>query len=101
MDDEYLRSAIDHLEVYVELDPRTLGAASFKCPNLGMVSWARFNFYEVDFGWGSPANLGFYEAPPEGNTYVLSTLTDDGSLLYAIVLPNEQMKAFQNLFYHM
>ncbi|KAH6819559.1 hydroxycinnamoyl-CoA shikimate/quinate hydroxycinnamoyl transferase, partial [Perilla frutescens var. frutescens] len=96
----YLRSAIDYLEVHGdELDPRVRGAACYKCPNLGVVSWARFRFYDTDFGWGCPIRLGFDRILPEGNTILLpAPADDDGALLFAIVLPQEQMQVFEKLF---
>ncbi|KAG6421451.1 hypothetical protein SASPL_118004 [Salvia splendens] len=50
MDDEYLRSAIDYLEVEGSLHPNARGTGLYKSPNLSITSWARLPFYDIDFG---------------------------------------------------
>ncbi|XP_047947441.1 shikimate O-hydroxycinnamoyltransferase-like [Salvia hispanica] len=99
MDDEYLRSAIDYLEVEGGLHPNARGTGLYKSPNLGITSWARLLFYEVDFGWGRPFYVGLGALPAEGHLIVMPTPVNDGSLALAIVLPEEHMKVFENIFY--
>eukprot|EP00257_Ricinus_communis_P021488 XP_015580992.1 shikimate O-hydroxycinnamoyltransferase [Ricinus communis] len=44
MDDEYLRSAIDYLQVLDDLTPAMLGPNACRSPNLSIVSWMRLPF---------------------------------------------------------
>lgn len=99
MDDEYLRSAIDYLEVEGGLGPNARGTGLYKSPNLGITSWARLPFYDVDFGWGRPFYMGLGAVPAEGHLIVMPTPPNDGGLRLAIALPEEQMKMFEKIFY--
>ncbi|XP_057787824.1 shikimate O-hydroxycinnamoyltransferase-like [Salvia miltiorrhiza] len=99
MDDEYLRSAIDYLEVKGGVHPNSRGTGLYKSPNLGITSWARLPFYDTDFGWGRPFYVGLGALPAEGHLIVLPTPPNDASLRLAIVLPAQQMKLFQDIFY--
>ncbi|GFQ07206.1 shikimate o-hydroxycinnamoyltransferase [Phtheirospermum japonicum] len=103
MDDDYLRSALDYLELHYGSDPgaaaKRRGASLFRCPNLGVISWARLPLYEADFGWGRPVYVGLGEDPSEGKTFVMPSPVNDGGLLYAISLPRKQMELFKKVFY--
>ncbi|KAK6153788.1 hypothetical protein DH2020_013427 [Rehmannia glutinosa] len=76
MDNDYLRSAID----YLELLPSEIDAHSH-------------------FGWGKPVHMGAGAIPPDGITYVMPNPTNDGGVLYALSLPKEEMELFEKLFY--
>ncbi|CAI0459533.1 unnamed protein product [Linum tenue] len=99
MDDEYLRSALDYLEVQPDLSALVRGAHTFKCPNLGVTSWARLPIHDADFGWGRPIFMGPIGIPFEGLSYILPSPIGDGSMSVAISLPPEHMKLFQSLIY--
>ncbi|KAL0342194.1 UNVERIFIED_CONTAM: Shikimate O-hydroxycinnamoyltransferase [Sesamum calycinum] len=58
MDDEYLRSALDYLEVQPDLMALVRGADTFKCPNLAIISWVGLPIHDADFGWGRPVFMG-------------------------------------------
>ncbi|KAL0287237.1 UNVERIFIED_CONTAM: Shikimate O-hydroxycinnamoyltransferase [Sesamum calycinum] len=58
MDDEYLRSALDYLEVQPDLIALVRGADTFKCPNLAITSWVGLPIHDADFGWGRPVFMG-------------------------------------------
>lgn len=102
MDDDYLRSAVD----YLELLPPDKSAVSrrpemYKTPNLGITSWVRLPTEETDFGWGPPMFVGPLVVPYEGLAYLVrSPDSDNGSLSLAITLQTMQMKVFQEVFYH-
>lgn len=101
MDDEYLRSAIDYLEVKGGVDPNAIGSDICESPNLGITSWARLPLYDADFGWGRPDYVGPASVPPEGFVTVLPTPENDGSLLLGMSIPKEQLHDFQEkLFSH-
>ncbi|KAF2317005.1 hypothetical protein GH714_010368 [Hevea brasiliensis] len=98
MDDEYLRSAIDRLEVLDDLKPILIGAHSCRCPNLIVVSWVRLPFYDADFGMGKPACVRPAN-PPEGKGCILQAPSDDGSWALEMCLQEDHMQSFQRLFY--
>ena len=99
MDNEYLRSALDYLELQPDLKVLLRGAHTFRCPNLGITSWARLPIHDADFGWGRPIFMGPGGIAYEGLSFIIPSSTNDGSLSLAIALPPEQMKVFQELFY--
>ncbi|CAN8310760.1 unnamed protein product [Cochlearia groenlandica] len=100
MDDNYLRSALDHLEMQPDLSALIRGPHTYKCPNLGITSWARLPIYDADFGWGRPIFMGPGGIPYEGLSYVLPSPTNDGSLSLAIGLQSQHMKLFHKFLYY-
>ncbi|KAH6829269.1 hypothetical protein C2S53_011362 [Perilla frutescens var. hirtella] len=66
MDDEYMRSDIDYLEVEGDLPFNARGTGLYNSPNLGITSWARMPVYDVDFGWGGPFFAGPASFPSMG-----------------------------------
>lgn len=99
MDNDYLRSALDHLELQPDLKALVRGAHTFKCPNLGITSWARLPIHDADFGWGRPIFMGPGGIAYEGLSFVLPSPSNDGSLSIAISLQAEHMKLFSKLLY--
>ncbi|XP_060961040.1 shikimate O-hydroxycinnamoyltransferase-like [Cannabis sativa] len=72
MDNSYLRSAIDYLELRPNLiNGPGRGADVYESPNFGIVCWIGLPMYDSDFGWGRP----FYVTPVglrlEGKAYIL------------------------------
>lgn len=98
-DNEYLKSAIDYLEIQPDLSVLVRGAHTFRCPNLGITSWVRLPIYDADFGWGRPIFMGPGGIMFEGLAYMLPSPTNDGSLSVAIGLQPQHMEAFQKLIY--
>ncbi|KAK1358138.1 Rosmarinate synthase [Heracleum sosnowskyi] len=99
MDNDYLRSALDYLELQPDLKALVRGAHSFKCPNLGITSWARLPIHDADFGWGRPIFMGPGGIAYEGLSFVLPSPSNDGSLSVAISLQAAHMKLFSKLLY--
>ncbi|CAB4273004.1 unnamed protein product [Prunus armeniaca] len=99
MDDNYLRSALDYLELQPDLSALVRGAHSFRCPNLGITSWVRLPIHDADFGWGRPIFMGPGGIAFEGLAFVIPSATNDGSLSVAISLQSEHMKSFSKLLY--
>ncbi|XP_068336375.1 shikimate O-hydroxycinnamoyltransferase-like [Pyrus communis] len=99
MDDNYLRSALDYLELQPDLSALVRGAHTFRCPNLGITSWVRLPIHDADFGWGQPIFMGPGGIAFEGLAFVLPSATNDGSLSLAISLQSEHMKSFSRLLY--
>ncbi|KAK4410663.1 Shikimate O-hydroxycinnamoyltransferase [Sesamum angolense] len=99
MDNDYLRSALDYLELQPDLKALVRGAHTFRCPNLGITSWVRLPIHDADFGWGRPIFMGPGGIAYEGLSFVLPSPTNDGSLSVAISLQVEHMKLFEKLLY--
>ena len=100
MDSNYLRSALD----FLELQPNLLGLsrAIYGSPNLGITSWVRLPLYGADFGWGRPIYVGPAGVPYEGKLYIVPASGDDNdkALLVTIALKSEDMKKFEMLLYY-
>ncbi|KAI5061364.1 hypothetical protein GOP47_0023869 [Adiantum capillus-veneris] len=99
MDDEYLRSALDYLELQPDLEALVRGAHTFKSPNLGITSWTRLPIHDADFGWGRPVFMGPAGIPFEGLAYLLPGPSRDGGLSVSLALSSLHMPAFLDLFY--
>lgn len=100
MDDEYMRSALDYLELQL---PHIYDIArsenNVKCPNFGITTWVRLPFYEADFGWGKPVYAGAGAAQYEGKSLLMADYEDEGSLLLAITLLQPHMELFREFLY--
>ncbi|XP_073035952.1 shikimate O-hydroxycinnamoyltransferase-like [Primulina eburnea] len=99
MENDYLRSALDYLELQPDLKALVRGAHTFRCPNLGITSWSRLPIHDADFGWGRPIFMGPGGIAYEGLSFILPSPTNDGSLSVAISLQTEHMKVFEKLLY--
>lgn len=99
MNNDYLKSALDYLELQPNLKALVRGAHTFKCPNLGITSWARLPIHDADFGWGRPIFMGPGGIAYEGLSFVLPSPINDGSLSIAISLQAQHMKLFSKYLY--
>ncbi|KAL6012187.1 hypothetical protein ACLOJK_002665 [Asimina triloba] len=99
MDDEYLRSALDYLELQPDLTKLVRGAHTFRCPNIGITSWVRLPIHDADFGWGRPIFMGPGGIAYEGLSFLLPSPTNDGSMSLAISLQADHMIKFQKYLY--
>ncbi|KAH0687387.1 hypothetical protein KY285_017949 [Solanum tuberosum] len=99
MDNDYLRSALDYLELQPDLKALVRGAHTFKCPNLGITSWSRLPIHDADFGWGRPIFMGPGGIAYEGLSFMLPSPINDGSQSVAISLQAEHMKLFEKFLY--
>ncbi|KAG4180125.1 hypothetical protein ERO13_A10G147800v2 [Gossypium hirsutum] len=97
--DEYLRSAIDYIEIMSNLNNLVTGPHTFRCPNLYVIPWNWLPTYEADFGWGRPIYMGPGNVVQEGKMYILASPVNDGSLSLATRLETPHMKAFEKLLY--
>ncbi|XP_028792055.1 shikimate O-hydroxycinnamoyltransferase isoform X2 [Neltuma alba] len=79
MDNEYLRSALDYLELQPDLKALVRGAHTFKCPNLGITSWVRLPIHDADFGWGRPIFMGPGGIAYEGLSFIIPSSSNDGT----------------------
>ncbi|GMN72130.1 hypothetical protein TIFTF001_054186 [Ficus carica] len=97
MDNDYLRSAIDYLELQPDISLIRRGAHTYQCPNLGITSWSKMGSHDADFGWGKPCYMGPTELLFEGKSYIIPSAGDDGSLCLAIALHGEHLKELHAL----
>ncbi|XP_024198128.1 shikimate O-hydroxycinnamoyltransferase isoform X1 [Rosa chinensis] len=102
MDDDYLRSALDYLELqqsHRHLSDFARGAHYWKCPNLGITSWVTLPIYDADFRWGRPIFVGRGKILHEGKAYTIPKAGNDGSFSLAINCSAQHMKSFSKLIY--
>jgi shikimate O-hydroxycinnamoyltransferase len=100
MDDEYMRSALDYLELQPDFTALIREAHMFRCPNINIVSWARLPIYDADFGWGKPIFMG-PASTHEGLVYILPSATNDESLSLVVGLHSDHMVSFEKLLYEL
>ncbi|KAG6422192.1 hypothetical protein SASPL_118756 [Salvia splendens] len=101
MDDKYLRSALDYLELHMRnVEGIVRSQNNVKCPNFGITNWLRLPFYEADFGWGKPVFIGPGGAIFEGKSFLFADPQNEGGALLAITLHQGTMKRFQKLLYN-
>ncbi|XVF65884.1 hypothetical protein PTKIN_Ptkin09bG0286800 [Pterospermum kingtungense] len=70
VNDEYLRSAIDHIEKVPDQNTLVRGSHTFRCPNLADAGLMRLPIYDADFGWGRPIFMGPADVEQEGKIFV-------------------------------
>ncbi|GJT34914.1 shikimate O-hydroxycinnamoyltransferase-like protein [Tanacetum coccineum] len=99
MNDEYLRSALDYLELQPDLTSLIRGPAYFACPNLNINSWTRLPIYDADFGWGRPIFMGPASILYEGTIYVIPHPSNDRSVSLAVCLDPSHMPLFEKYLY--
>ncbi|XP_021750204.1 anthranilate N-benzoyltransferase protein 3-like [Chenopodium quinoa] len=98
-DVEYLKSAVDYLEL--QSDPLVVlrGADSVTSPNLLINSWGRIPSCEADFGWGCPTFFGNGGVRYEGLAFLIPTTHGDGSFTLSINLYKIHMPLFEKYLY--
>ncbi|KAJ7955518.1 spermidine hydroxycinnamoyl transferase [Quillaja saponaria] len=104
--DEYVRSAFDCLKKQEDLryyqNFHEIGnneGPFYGNPNLGVVSWLTLPLHGLDFGWGKEVYMGPGTHDFDGDSLLLSSPNDDGSVVVAICLQEIHMKAFKKHFY--
>ncbi|PRQ34251.1 putative transferase [Rosa chinensis] len=100
MDDDYVRSILDYLELQQRhQDLSSLAHVThIRCPNLAITSWFTLPLYDADFGWGRPSFMGRAGIPSEGKAYMIPSATNDG-LSLCINLHSRYMNTFSKLVY--
>ncbi|XP_060211001.1 shikimate O-hydroxycinnamoyltransferase-like [Lycium barbarum] len=99
MNDEYLRSAIDYLELMTDLSKLIRGPTYFASPNLNSNSWTKLPVHDSDFGWGKPIHMGPACILYEGTVYILPSSNDDKNLRLAVCLDADHMGLFGKYLY--
>ncbi|EOY07827.1 Hydroxycinnamoyl CoA shikimate/quinate hydroxycinnamoyltransferase [Theobroma cacao] len=99
MHNEYLRSAIDYIEIAPDIEAIRRGPQTFRCPNLLINSWKWLPIHDSDFGWGCPIFMRPANIVHEGKVCMLPSPTKDGSLTLVTRLETSHMKLFGKLLY--
>lgn len=99
MDDEYLRSAIDYLELQRDASVLARGAHTFMSPNMGLTSWLQLPVNAADFGWGGAAGIVPVAFWFEGLAFLLPSMKRDGGVALLIALRHEYMARFEKMIY--
>ncbi|GLJ06465.1 hypothetical protein SUGI_0039850 [Cryptomeria japonica] len=99
IDDEYLRSGLDFLELQPGLNAFVRSGDVFNCPNMVINSWKCLPFYDADFGWGRPSVMGPAGTTPEGICRILPMQTNHRSVSICLSLPKNDMVKFGKLLY--
>ncbi|KAG6517963.1 hydroxycinnamoyltransferase-like [Zingiber officinale] len=99
VDAGYMQSALDYLEMQPNLEALVKGPHTYRCPNLGLISWVGLPIYDADFGWGRPVFLAPGRIGYEGKAFVLPSAAGDSGLLVAISLQPDHMVKFQEFIY--
>ncbi|KAK9274923.1 hypothetical protein L1049_022178 [Liquidambar formosana] len=99
IDDEYLRSAIDYLQLQPDLTAVVRGPSMFGSPNIGLVSWNRLSVHDADCGWGPPIYMGPAIILYEGLVYMIPSPIKDGSINLTISMEDDHMLLFKKFLY--
>ncbi|KAL6012189.1 hypothetical protein ACLOJK_002667 [Asimina triloba] len=99
MEDQYLRSALDYLELQPDIRALVRGPRTFGSPNLGIVSWGRLPIHDADFGWGRPIFMGPAVVGYEGLSFLLPSPSGDGGFSLAMALQEDHMIQFKKYLY--
>ncbi|KAL3533054.1 hypothetical protein ACH5RR_006575 [Cinchona calisaya] len=99
MDNDYLRSALDYLEIQPDLAALVRGPQYFASPNLNINSWTRLPVHDADFGWGRPIHMGPASILYEGTVYILPSPSKDRTFSLAVCLDADHMPLFQKFLY--
>ncbi|THU60475.1 hypothetical protein C4D60_Mb07t13140 [Musa balbisiana] len=96
VDDEYIRSIIDLLELMKDIRHIALGTWQESETDLWVVSWLQLPVYEADFGWGKPAFMARAHVNRRGALYLLRST--DGGITLMLTLEPENMPRFHKVY---
>ena len=94
VDDEYVRSLIDFLEMRKKEVLQTLPKT-----DLAAISWLGMQTYDADFGWGRPKFVGRASIFCGGFVYLVRNPGDDGGFSIVISMETENIERFKKVFY--
>ncbi|TVU05739.1 hypothetical protein EJB05_48920 [Eragrostis curvula] len=113
VDDAYVRSAVDYLEV-LDLESsdsennsnnnnnkEAHGQAGQLMPesDMWLVSWLGMPMYDADFGWGAPRLVAPAQTFGSGTGYVTPRASEDDGVVVIFALEPEYQQCFQKTFY--
>ncbi|OAY80295.1 Shikimate O-hydroxycinnamoyltransferase [Ananas comosus] len=97
VNDDYVRSFIDHLDT---ADANTLSRrGALPRTSLCAISWLGMPMHDADFGWGEPEFMSRAQMYGSGYVYLMSTPGNEGGVSVILGLENESMRLFKKIFY--
>ncbi|KAM3215758.1 shikimate O-hydroxycinnamoyltransferase [Capsicum annuum] len=99
MNDEYLRSAIDYLELNKDSYKSIQWPIFDPNPNVKINTWSKLPVYDCDFGWGKSIHMGPASLLNEGLVYILPSSNNDKSLTLAMCLNSHHMPLLEKYLY--
>lgn len=96
VDDDYVKSVIDYLEL-VGLNNLATGAWELPSTDIWVNSWLSLPIYEADFGWGKPVFMGHANLHFHG--LVTVSRGPDGGITLQVELEPETLERFKKVFY--
>nr|CAB3470355.1 unnamed protein product [Digitaria exilis] len=97
VDDAYVRSVVDYLEV--------VGYPGKGTPltppesDLWVVSWLGMPMYDADFGWGTPRFVAPAQMPGAGTANVMQCANKDEGIAVLFAMEPDYLECFHEVFY--
>ncbi|CAM0878414.1 unnamed protein product [Alopecurus aequalis] len=92
IDDELVRSVVDHLQINGSLPARSMSRTDVR-----VTSWLGMPAYDADFGWGKPVVMHRAVQQRDGLVYLMDG--DGGSVRILAAMEASILKDFQRLLY--
>ena len=99
VDDAYVRSVIDHLEIEREKAGEWPRGMRMTESDLWVVSWLGMPMYDADFGWGLPRLIFPAEMLFSGMALVTQRVDRDDGINVLLALEPENLQRFEDTFY--
>ncbi|KAL6655559.1 hypothetical protein ACP70R_006385 [Stipagrostis hirtigluma subsp. patula] len=99
VDDAYVRSVIDYLEVESEKGSQAARGQFMPESDLWVVSWLGMPIHDADFGWGRPGFVAPAQMFGSGTAYVTQGPDKDDPISVLFALEPEYLQCFEKAFY--
>lgn len=99
VNDAYVRSVVDYLEVESEKGSQAARGQLMPESDLWVVSWLGMPMYDADFGWGTPRFVAPAQMFGSGTAYVTQRANRDDGLAVLFGLEPEYLQCFEKVFY--
>ncbi|KAH7655909.1 Transferase protein [Dioscorea alata] len=100
LDDEYIRSLVDLLEMVEGEKRKAWVSKNIKMTDLVLISWLALPLYEADFRWGKPWFIGNASLRLPGQAFAMhSGSRNSGGVSVTIAFESADMARFKEIFY--
>jgi len=99
VDDAYVRSVVNYLEVESEKGSQAARGQLMPESDLWVVSWLGMPMYDADFGWGTPRFVAPAQMFGSGTAYVTQRANKDDGIAVLFALEPEYLQCFEKVFY--
>ena len=99
VDDAYVRSVVDYLEVESEKGSQAARGQLMPESDLWVVSWLGMPMYDADFGWGTPRFVAPAQMFGSGTAYVTQRANKDDGIAVLFGLEPQYLQCFEKVFY--